>query len=101
MRLAYDSIIKTIKALFEKAWVFQPIINSIYIFLVFHTWTLELIVFFFISYLNLKAYGTVYAMEDDPTDQSKVIMDQRKVDNDLMLAISDEHVASRIQAISI
>jgi len=106
MTFNHSYLVNSIKVLFEKVWVFQPIINNIgfifpsrpriYIFLVFHTWALELIVFLVIFYLNLKAYGTVYAMQDDPTDRSKVIMDQPKLNNSL---ISDEQMALRIAAI--
>jgi len=39
-------------------------------------------------------------MEDDPTDPSKIIIDQRKLDNDVVLVISDDTIALRIRAIT-
>ena len=115
MKLSYINLYNCLIKAFRKAMFLKPIINTpgidfivslriikahMSLWLVFNPIVLRLIIFLVIFTIQSYFLPTVYAMEDDPTDPSKIIMDQRKVDNDLLLAISDERIASRIQAIA-
>src|ERR1700677_2560277 len=96
--ILYTFILATI-FLFYDSLVYLKV--RIYLFLILSPIFIHILIFILLFYINyIFSNSIVYAMEDNPNDPSKIIMDQRKIDNDLMLMTSEQRIASRIQAIA-